>query len=85
MRLTLLVHTIIIIIVTIIVIVVVVVVVIIVIIATTIIAIIMITQACNGQGDVSSEAIEAFQCVSTGERLVDFNFITNHQIASTII
>ena len=83
MRLTLLVHTIIIIIVTIIVIVVVVV--IIVIIATTIIAIIMITQACNGQGDVSSEAIEAFQCVSTGERLVDLNFTTHHQIASTII
>ena len=77
MRLTLLVHTIIII--------VVVVIVIIVIIATTIIAIIIITQACNGQGDVSSEAIEAFQCVSTGERLVDFNFITNHQFASTII
>ena len=72
MRLTLLVHTIIIIVVVVIVIIV-------------IIAIIIITQACNGQGDVSSEAIEAFQCVSTGERLVDFNFITNHQIASTII
>ena len=84
MRLTLLVHTIIII-VTIIIVVVVVVIVIIVTIATTMIAIIIITQACNGQGDVSSEAIEAFQCVSTGERLVDFNFTTHYQIASTII
>ena len=83
MRLTLLVHTIIIIVT--IMIVAVVVIGIIVTIATTMIAIIIITQACNGQGDVSSEAIEAFQCVSTGERLVDFNFITNHQIASTII
>ena len=83
MRLTLLVHTIIIIVT--IIIVVVVVIGIIVTIATTMIVIIIITQACNGQGDVSSEAIEAFQCVSTGERLVDFNFITNHQIASTII